>query len=397
MRILILNGNVSGGGAAQIARSICDGIKARGEEAYYVAGWGNKDRTCDLVIGKNFIMKAIHAVRREISGGICYSNPYALKKIKSYIKKNNIDVIHVHNIANNYIGIRDIEYLARKYRVVWTLHEMWAFTGHCGHPLECTLWKKGCIKCEQLNNPPCIKRDIAGKIWNEKRKCFVGANIHFVTPSQWLNDRIRESFLGNEDIVTINNGIAFGKDDTTKKKESNVLRLLFVAGDINNRYKGLDLLEKALEIIDASRRIELIIMGEGHVSDKTAEKYQVYYHGKVVKREQKEEIYQSADVLVVPSKAENFPTVILEAFACGLPVIGSNVGGIPELVTNDCGWIIEDNTAEKLSDILQKLTDDKKDILDKSVNCRKKYQEQYTLDSMMNNYFKLYREIADDV
>ena len=398
MRVMILNGNVSGGGAAQIAHAIYEGEKENGLEVFFVAGWGKKEQSADLVIGKNICLKIMHAIRREIHGGVCYSNPYAVRKILDFIDRNKIDLVHIHNIANNYIGIKDVAVIASKYPVVWTLHEMWSFTGHCGHSFECEEWKTGCLKCKNLRFLPQINRNCTAKVWKEKRRSFTNKNICFVTPSKWLENKVRKSFLKNEKIITINNGIEFGS--ITKKyscDSDNVLKILFVAGNINNPYKGLDIVEKALEIVDVPQCIKINIMGEGRLSDRINDKYSITYYGLVSEKEKKEEVYASSDLLLIPSKQENFPTVILEAFACGLPAIGSNVGGISEIITEDCGWVMKENTPDELSNILKNILKDRRSLKIKGENCSKRFKEEYQLHKMINAYVNLYREVLDNV
>lgn len=398
MKIMILNGNVSGGGAAQIAHMIYEGEKQKGIEAFFVAGWGEKNQKADLIICKNVIAKMLHAIRRELHGGVCYSNPYAANKIIKFIKRNKIDLVHIHNIANSYIGIKDVATIASVCPVVWTLHEMWSFTGHCGHSYDCMEWKEGCLNCDNLNYLPKVNRNCTAKVWIEKKRSFTNRNIYFVTPSKWLERKARESFLKNEKILTINNGISFGKQVRKVSTECNdILKVLFVAGDINNPYKGLDILERALELISESELITINIMGEGSLSDKINRKYAVSYYGTVTDKKQKEEIYLASDLLIVPSRQENFPTVILEAFACGVPVVGSNVGGIPEIIGENCGWVMKENSPDELCNILKKILNDKTSLYGKKEKCRQQFEKKYKLEKMIDSYLELYKGILKDV
>lgn len=403
MKVLLINGNLDGGGAAQIARELYCGLKDAGIDTYYMVGWGESSEEEIEVLCHTIPMKIIHTIRRELRGGVCYTNPYAKYKIIKFIREKQIDIVHFHNIANSYFGFEDIEEVGKYCKVVWTLHEMWALTGHCGHNLECRQWRTGCKKCPDIHRAVPINRDCAGKVWVRKKRAFSNKSIVFVTPSKWLENRCRESYLKHEYITTINNGIHFSQyikeDKVALRKKYGVAEerkvLLFVAANIQNEYKGFSFLEEALIGMENTDEYSLVIMGSGIVSQKLKQKMDVVEVGIIREEYHKQEIYRMADLLVITSIAENFPTVVLEAMASGIPVLGFDTGGISEMIDESCGWIVEKGNSEAMRQGIVGAFGDKDLLKSKGDLCIEKYRNNYKMSNMIDNYIKLYTQIVN--
>lgn len=276
------------------------------------------------------------------------------------IKRIAPDVIHLHNLHNCYINLRMLfRYIkANHIKVVWTLHDCWAMTGQCPHftMIQCEKWKTGCHDCKQTNVFPRSKVDRTKTMWKLKRKWFTGVeDLTIVTPSRWLSDIASESYLKEYPTVVINNGIdlsVFTPTPSTFRERYGIATdekiLLGVAHDWGYR-KGIDVFIQLAQEIGSQYRIVLVGVEEDILP-------QLPPNIIAIKRthNQKElvEIYSAADLFVNPTREENFPTVNLEALACGLPVITFNTGGSPETIDAGTGIVVESNEYSKLKEVL---------------------------------------------
>ncbi len=261
------------------------------------------------------------------------------KKLIKEIKAFSPDIIHLHNIHGYYLNIKMLfEYLAKAdVPVVWTLHDCWAFTGHCAYFdfVECDRWRTGaCSDCPAKGEyPPSIIRDRSQKNLNEKKALFTSVkNLTLVTPSAWLADLTRASFLGRYSVATINNGIDLEvfkptKGDILTRLGLEGKRIILGVASVWERRKGL------ADFIEISKKIT----DEWHVVLVGLNKKQIAALPKNVTgiertNSQKElaELYSAADVFVNPTYEDNFPTVNMESLACGTPVVTYDTGGSPE-------------------------------------------------------------------
>lgn len=402
MKVLLVNGNYDGGGAAKIALELFIGLKANGVDVYYIVGWGKNKHDGIKVICTSIGLKIIHAIRRDIHGGVCYNNLFAKKELNDFIKKNNIDIVHFHNIANNYFGIEDVSELSETCKVVWTLHEMWALTGHCCYPMDCKKWiNEECKKCSYTNRPISLTYDCSNHVYKKKREAFTKRGISFVTPSKWLYSECLKSYLQKEDISIIHNGIEMpayiGNQRSLLRKKMNFTEddfvMIFVAGNINSQFKGFGYLEEALSLLNDKRLLSLIIVGEGEVSDELSRKVNVVSMGYIADENKKFQLLSAADLFVTTSIAENFPTVVIESLAAGTPILGFNVGGIPEIIGSDCGWIVDAGNVTQIRDVIQMTSKNKFVVNNKREGCRKRAERMFSRDTMTKRYINLYSEI----
>lgn len=406
MNVLIVNGNLNGGGAATIAKKLVDGLRQRKNvNVFFLIARGNK-KACDIeVLFSNILQFILHRVELIYTGNVCYHNKVAQKKIIDIIIKNHIDVVHFHNIANNYIGFEDIKVFSRYCKVVWTLHELWSVTGHCYHPMECGKWISGeCLNCNNLKRPGKLYWNNSGKIWERKKRAFVNQNIHFVVPSVWMKEQIDKSFLKNEDIRLIHNGInleqfvAFNKELLRKERQISLEKrvLLFVSSELNNRAKGLDIYLEALKKLQEKECYLLIFVGEGTLPKEILTKYEVIKTGKIADHRELNIFYSLADVLVQSSEMESFSLTSAEAMASGTPVIAFRAGGVEEIVNNENGWIMENRLASTLRDGIENIYSNYEELLKKQRICRSYIETHFSVETMISNHIKLYEEIISN-
>ncbi|MDY3250499.1 MAG: glycosyltransferase [Candidatus Choladocola sp.] len=404
MNILYINTRARGGGAEKVAMQLCDGInRIEGFNTYYLAGRGagSKNDEVKSIYSDKGVRNIINKGKTFLSNNARVHDRYALKKIVQAIKDNKIDIVHLHNIHGNYFGIKDMLEIQKCCKVIWTLHDMWALTGHCANPIKCKKWLNSqCENCCDLSLYPKMRIDIANKIYSVKKEVFSNSDIIFITPSVWLSEACKASFLENENVSVINNGVNI---DTFKPLEKKRLKqkygvsenrtvLMFVAANLDNPYKGVNTLLEALEKVKNKKKYEVLVVGKGDQLNLNTE-YSIKKFGYIDKDSVMNELYNIADLFILPSKAENFPCSILESFAAGTPVAGSNVGGIPELVNERTGWLFEPENVEQLVHIIESLPNEHEKLAMMQTECRKAAVEYYSEDIMIDNYKKLYEEV----
>ena len=408
MKVLYLNNIYQGGGAEKVTRQLYYGMKNIGVESYLLTGYDDGIETAAGDSNIEALYSGRYAKECAILRGCLHNNALPVnkrlrKKLCAMIEENDIDVLHINNAHGNYIGIEDIAYLSEYVKVVWTLHDMWAVTGHCAHAFDCTGWKTmECGRCENKRTYPAFYYNNIKAVHKKKKDSFTGHGITFVTPSDWLAGICRQSYLKNEHIITINNGVdmsEFGICDRQElKKRYNVPAgkkvILFAAANLNNEYKGFSYLAQALDKLDNKSDYYLLVIGQGLGDSVISREFGIKEFGYVSTTAMMNEIYAMADVFIIPSVAENFPCVALEALASGTPVIGSDAGGIPEIVSKDVGWIFPSRDSAALAQTISSAFSNTKQLDMMRPACRRRAEKLYTLDGMLEKYKCLYEELC---
>lgn len=313
-----------------------------------------KQKEKDFIIGTRF-SRNIHLQLAGITGlNGCFSYFSTLKLLKK-LDKLKPDIIHLHNLHNCYINLPMLFKYIKKHNIktVWTLHDCWSFTGHCPHfdMIGCDKWKTGCYSCPQYKEYPKSLFDNSKIMYRLKRKWFTGVeNMTIVTPSEWLAGLVKESYLKDYPVKVINNGIDLNvfkptESDFIKKYAlENKYIVLGVAFGWGRR-KGLDVfieLEKRLD----KEKYKIVLVGTDDNIDKLLPDNIISIH-RTQNQTELAEIYTAADVFANPTREENYPTVNMEALACGTPVVTFNTGGSPEMLDETCGAAVakDDNDA----------------------------------------------------
>jgi glycosyltransferase involved in cell wall biosynthesis len=308
------------------------------------------------------------------------------------------DILHLHWIAN-FIGYSDFfRRLPTELPLLWTLHDMNPFTGGCHHAAQCSNFCECCGDCPQLSSPS--GHDFSNGVWKRKRRAFrrLGRNrFRVVTPSRWLACEVeRSSLMGSFPITVIPNGVNtqfFRPRDKSKARQELGISaddkvLLFVTQWLDDRYKGLPTLLQAVERLKAIPQLRLVTVGRGTLPDCSVPHTSLCFAGD---DERLSLAYSAADLFVLPSVEENFPNSALEALACGLPVVGSKVGGVPEIVREGCtGVVVERGNSEALATAVQGLLNDPERLRQMSANCRRIALEEYSLEIHAKRYVDIY-------
>ena len=233
MRVVQINlGNH--GSTGSIAIGINEVAKSEGIETYFAYPWDSSNKPSqngDILIGTKFGRRASRKLGKITGYNGCFSI-FATMKFLHTLNRIKPDIIHLHNLHNCYINLPMLFHYIKKHnvRTIWTLHDCWAFTGQCPYfsLVNCMKWKTGCHDCPQIDRYPPANVDRTRLMWKLKRKWFTGVkNMTIVTPSQWLADLVKESYLKEYDIKVINNGIDLNVFRPTKgdfeERMSNIL------------------------------------------------------------------------------------------------------------------------------------------------------------------------------
>ncbi len=276
------------------------------------------------------------------------------------------DIIHLHWVNFGFLSIQNIKQLLDLGKpVVWTLHDMWAFTGGCHHSGDCTNYETNCGSCKFINTPE--RWDISHRMWSQKVYAFDSPNLHIITCSDWLKARAEQStILAHSYKESIPNAIdtqQFKRVADAKKLldlDPQKQYILFVAMRVNTPTKGFAYLKEALQIWkhenpETAKNTELLLVG--NVVD-TAEIQALPVAstvlGQITDPAKMCLIYSAADVFITPSLEENLPNTIMEAMACGTPCVGFQVGGIPEMIDHQVnGYVAEYLSASSLANGIQ--------------------------------------------
>lgn len=313
-----------------------------------------KQKEKDFIIGTRF-SRNIHLQLAGITGlNGCFSYFSTLKLLKK-LDKLKPDIIHLHNLHNCYINLPMLFKYIKKHNIktVWTLHDCWSFTGHCPHfdMIGCDKWKTGCYSCPQYKEYPKSLFDNSKIMYRLKRKWFTGVeNMTIVTPSEWLASLVKESYLKDYPVKVINNGIDLNifkptESDFIKKYAlENKYIVLGVAFGWGRR-KGLDVFIELAKRLD-EEKYKIVLAGTDDNVDKLLPDNIISIH-RTQNQTELAEIYTAADVFANPTREENYPTVNMEALACGTPVVTFNTGGSPEMLDETCGAAVakDDNDA----------------------------------------------------
>lgn len=292
-------------------------------------------------IGTDFDVK-MHALKARLADGAGFGSKHTTKAFVKWIKEYNPDVIHLHNLHGYYINIEILfDYLKTcQKKIIWTLHDCWSFTGHSAYcdAIGCEKWQSGCNKCPQIKEYPKSVIDNSKRNWEKKRKIFSNIpNMTIVTPSKWLAELVKKSFLGDYPIKVIHNGIDTSQFKPLKndfKKIHGIEDKFMVLGVATawNDMKGYADFLKLSDMLDDDCKLVMVGLTDEQINRLPPKILGIKRTASV---EELAYIYSAADVFVNLSYCENYPTVNLEARACQTPVITYNTGGSPESAGND--------------------------------------------------------------
>lgn len=315
------------------------------------------------------------------------------------INNLNPDIVHFHWVNSGMLNIKDISKI--KAPIVWSLHDMWPFTGGCHYDENCGFYRKNCGECKVLGSDS--NRDLSSKVWKRKKTVFDKvSNMSIVGLSSWLNKCSQESSLFNKyphynipNPIDTNEFSPYNKNESKKiwKLPLNKKIVLFGAmSATSDPRKGFLQLSKALNILNMED-VELVVFGSEKPLKNDGFSFKVHYTGHLYDRISLITLYSAVDVMVVPSLQENLSNAIMESMSCGTPVVGFDIGGNSDMIEHKSnGYLAQPYCENDLKDgIKWVLTNEKYDDL--RAKCRKKVLDCFDSKLVVNKYIDLYKEI----
>jgi len=324
--------------------------------------------------------------------------------IATKIQGINPDIVHLFWVADGQMRPETLRNLKKP--IVWTLHDMWPFTGGCHYDGECGKYSHSCGACPVLHSSK--ESDLSRWIWRRKHNAWRNVDMTVVATSQWLAQCARSSSLfGDYRIEVLPNGIdeskykpidkAFARDVYGLPKDKRLI--LFSAGSLGDKRKGFQFLIPALQSLaksDKESQVEAVIIGASKPDRSMELGMNVHYIGRLQDEISQVLLYSAADVLVAPSTQENLSNTVMESLACGTPVVAFNIGGMPDMIDHQKNGYLASafDTHDLASGIMWVLESvNRRDMLSK--NARQTVLERYTLEKVANQYRALYQSILD--
>jgi len=407
MRILIVNTVYKRGGAAGIAQSLYRELKRLdGWESLFAYGRGPKAREPGTI---RFALQPevyLHVALTRLTGLQGYGTWLSTKRLIRLIQEWKPDVIHFHNIHGYYLDLsiaKTVDKLGIP--VVWTLHDAWPLSGRCAYFLDCERWKTGCGKCPYPREYPKTYFDSSAWMWIRKRKLLgVVWKPVIVTPSRWLANLVTEACDSRCRVEVIPNGIdttVFRPIDRLQARKELGLPedrkiVLFAVARPSTRLKRIKYFFDVLKYVQGGNWMVLAVGGEVDFTRWAPQGIEVRQLGYVKGAEAMAKVYSAADLYCITSLADNFPTTVLESMACGTPVVGFAVGGIPEQVTEECGQLVAPGDARALGKAITNLLNNDAKRKRMGDLCRKRVEQEYNLQLFIERHLTLYREIVGE-
>lgn len=397
-KLLQICTSLNSGSIGRIAEDINNIAQKKGWDCYiaYSRNMGNKSYSKLIKIG-NYKSILWHILLTRFFDMHGYGSKISTKKLIKQIYKIKPDIINLHNLHGYYLNIEILfNYLAEvDIPIVLTLHDCWAFTGHCVHFdfVGCEKWKTGCYNCPQKKMyPTSYIIDNSKNNYLLKKKLFNSINNLTIVPvSKWLEKLVKQSFLNKHKIKQIYNGIdteTFVPVDTFNLRQSlNLIDKFIILGvaSVWEERKGLNDFIKLTKLLDNTFKIVLI--GFNRKQLKTIPK-NILGIQRTEDVNELVEWYSTADVFINPTWEDNFPTTNLEAMACGTPVITYNTGGSPESVDKNTGIVVEKGDLQGLVNAIKIIKEKGKQSYSKA--CRDRVEKFYNKNDRFLDYINLY-------
>ncbi|AKG20954.1 glycosyltransferase family 4 protein [Calothrix sp. 336/3] len=404
MNVLHINQSDISGGAAIAGYRLHQGLLAQGIDSRLLVGTVKNisDRVAPIPRANLIIEKLISQVTWHLGlNYIKYISSFDIPKHSFYQDAN---ILNFHNLHSGVFSYMAIPWLTESKPAIFTLHDMWSFTGHCAYSYDCMRWKNGCGKCPYPDSYPAVSRDNTQIEWKLKNWVYSRSNLTIVTPSNWLFEQAKQSMLKRFSIHHIPYGIdteAYQPLDSAQCRyllgipESKKV-LLFAADSLKDSRKGGDLLLKALQKLPASLKSETVLLTFGSGGDTISEEVGIVTInlGYISSDRIKSVVYSAADLFIFPTRADNLPLVLQESMACGTPMVSFKIGGVPDLVRSGItGYLATPEHADDFCNGIVELLEDDKLRQQMSRNCRKIACAEYPIELQAQRYIKLYQEL----
>lgn len=390
MKIVQLNVTCGVGSTGKICLAVSELLWNKGIENYVLFSEGDSDYKYAVKYADRFEIK-LEALKSRVFGNYGFNSKKLTERLIAKLDEIEPGIVHLHNLHGHGCNLEMLfnYFREKKIRLFWTFHDCWAFTGYCPHydMTGCDKWQEQCSCCPQ-KKAYSFFFDRSDELYTKKQKLFTGLDLTIITPSQWLKNQVKKSFLKSCEVRVINNGIdldVFRPRESDFRQRYNLSDEFLILGVAFNwdKRKGIDVFADLARTLPKDCRIVLV---------GTDEKVRKLLPENVITIDRTEnqqelaEIYSACDLFVNATREDTFPTVNIESLACGTPVLTFDTGGSGEIIDSSCGIAVEKNDVLSLKDAVIYIKDSRPFTKEA---CLKKSAE-YRKDDKFKEYSEIY-------
>ncbi len=401
------SGQYGGGGAVAMYR-LHSKVREIGIDSKILCQHKTTESPQVRVFKVSLFFRILDQLLKQITSRLGFNDIHRLSsfKLKQHKAYSDANIVHFHGLQG-FINYLALPALTRDKPAVFTLHNMWALTGHCNNSYDCDRWKIGCGECPYLDIHPTINRDGTSIEWRLKDWIYRQLHLTIICPSKWMAEKAKQSPLINRFPIHhiphgINTEIFQPLDPQQCRSELgiplNKKVLLFAAVNLSHYRKGGDLLIEALQNLPTSLKTDTVLLAFGKENNAIAQAVglPVYYLGYLSDERSKAVAYSAADLFLFPTRADVFGLVSIESQACGTPVISFKVGGVPEHVRPGIsGYLAEPENALDFRDGIVRLLEDEGLRHQMSQQCRAMILQEYDAQLWAQRHVEIYRKSVE--
>ena len=407
LNILSFSASDIEGGSARSANRIQSRVRTLGHTARMLVGRKHgDDPETDVVHGPSVAAKAADRLADRITGALAlqYQGYPSTHRVLQHPWLAAADAVHLYNTHGGYLSQNIIPRLSVRAPIVWRLSDQWMFTGHCAYSGACERWRIGCGQCPDLQTYAALPFDTTAMLWRRKRALYARSDIAVVAPSRWIHDLARQSpLLQGKPLHLIRNGVDRVRFPHTPRAEAlaalglpaDTRLILFAAHGLDeNPRKGSPLFVEALRRLPQQApevRVGLAGMGGEKMAAQIALPSHLF--GFTHDSHRMALIYSAASLLVAPSVVENLPNTVLEAMACGCPVVACDTGGMADAVRHmQTGYLARPGDTADIAAGIAEVTLDTDLQQRLSANAFALIAQDFNADHEAESFVTLYRE-----
>ncbi len=411
MNILFINTTDGASGANMLAYKLKKGLEKHGNNvSMFVKRKYSQDESVFLINKKNRLLKILSKlVKKDLNSILYYRFHDFLKNDIEYFNNDELlnsqelkkaDIVHCHSLHNNYFNLKNLEKISKIKPVVWTLHDMWAFTPHEAWIIKD---KNGNTKFSMQTKPPLSEKK-RKYFFKKKKEIYSNSNLNIIAISKWMQNKIRNSILQKQKISLIYNGI---NENIFKPINKKIARqklnlpqdkkiIMFIANvGKNNKQKGWPYAQKVINHYSNNKDILFLCIG-GNKRDNLLSNQNIKYIEYIKDESLINLYYNASDMFLNPSLVESFSLVLAQALATGTPIVTFPVGLAHELSSEKIGYIAKyQDSQDLITGIDYTLNLDQAKIEKISRKSREIVTEKFTQNKMVENYIKLYNQILN--
>lgn len=392
MKIVQLNVTCGMGSTGKICLAVSKLLNERGVENYILFSEGESDYEYGIKYADKYEIK-LEALKSRFFGNYGFNSKALTKKLIGKLDEIKPDIVHLHNLHGHGCNLETLfSYFKEKnIKLYWTFHDCWAFTGYCPHfdMVGCDKWQLQCGNCPQ-KGAYSFFFDKSDKLYSKKKELFSGLDLTIITPSEWLKGLVKKSFLKDYEVKVINNGIDLDifrpRKSSFRKKYSlgDKFVILGVAFNWDER-KGIDVLCNLARTLPTDCAV--VLVGTNENTRKLLPE-NVIAIDRTENQQELAEIYSACDLFVNATREDTFPTVNIEALACGTPVLTFDTGGSGEIIDSTCGMKVKKNDEAALKKALIEIKENRPFTEDACLRKSAEYQKDEKFREYADIYFK---------